>query len=164
VVGLPFDLRLLALGMVRLSSENRIKRGGGGKMGLRSITCGLRLCLNAFFFHLHILFSSVDHLRSVLFYFISFHSPPLSLVERLAHHLALCGWRCLRFLDVPRPCQSGYRQDSSEGSRRHDHRAKGGIAHLYHGVRCSVQGYSHIASPEPWKKQKMLGSGLLSVW
>lgn len=162
MVGLPFDPRLLALGMVRLSSENRIKRGGG-KMGLRSITCGLRLCLNVFFFpppYLTFL-CRPSPLNFILFYFI----PPLSsLVERLAHHLALCGWRCLRFLDVPRPCQSGYRQDSSEGSRRHDHRAKGGIAHLYHGVRCSVQGYSHIASPEPWKKQKMLGSGLLSVW
>ena len=67
--------------------------------------------------------------------------------ERLAHHLPFVDGGALGFLDVSRPCQAGYRQDSSEGSRRHDHRGKGGIAHTCITVSVAQSKGIHILLP-----------------
>ncbi|PYH33008.1 uncharacterized protein BO87DRAFT_90138 [Aspergillus neoniger CBS 115656] len=107
-------------------------------MGLRSITCGLRLCLNVFFFHLRILFPSAHLLRSLFPLCLGKACPPSSF----------CGWRCLRVLGclsamsgrIPAGFVRGI--EAARSSRERWHRT-----HLYHSVRCSVQGYSHIASP-----------------
>ena len=129
-------------GSVKLRKQDQ----GGRKMGLRSITCGLRLCLNVFFFHLRILFPSVHLLRSL---------SPLCL-GRACPPSSFCGWRCLRVLGclsamsgrIPAGFVRGI--EAARSSRERWHRT-----HLYHSVRCSVQGYSHIASPaSPGKSRR----------